>query len=174
MTMLIPRHSLSIRPIAEEDTEAVLEVYRQCEDFLALGPVSTASLEMVLKDIEMSRAQAGVFCGIYAANGKMIGIVDYVPKNWEGDPSVAFLALLMIGAPFRGQGIGATVVEAVENEIRKDAGITAIASGVQVNNPQAIKFWQRHGYRIVSEPILHPDQTTAFDLRKDFHREVER
>ena len=160
MTMLMPQHALSIRPIAEEETEAVLEVYRQCEDFLALGPVSTASLEM-------SRAQAGVFCGIYAADGKMVGIVDYVPKNWEGDPSVAFLSLLMIGAPFRGQGIGATVVEAVENEIRKDAGINAIASGVQVNNPQAIEFWQRHGYRIVSGPIRMPDQTTVFHLRKD-------
>jgi ribosomal protein S18 acetylase RimI-like enzyme len=168
MTIIIHERSLEIRPVQQDDLDAVLEVYRQCEDFLALGPVSTASMEMVLKDLEISRREGGIFCGICAANGKMIGIVDYVPCNFEGDPHAAFLSLLIIAAPFRGQGIGAAVVEALESEIRKDAQITTVLSGVQVNNPQAIKFWQRHGYRIVSGPICHPDQTTAFDLRKDF------
>jgi hypothetical protein len=62
------------------------------------------------------------------------------------------------------------VVEAVENEIRKDVKINTILSGVQVNNPQAVQFWQRNGYRIVSEPKLLPDQTTAVELRKDLNR----
>lgn len=167
MTISIPKHSLEIHPVGEGDVYAILEVYRQCEDFLALGPVATASLEMVLKDLEISRDAGGIFCGIFDAHGEMIGVVDYVPNHWEGDPQAAFLELLMIAAPFRSRGIGTAVVEAVENEIRKDPGITVIHSGVQVNNPQAIRFWQRHGYRIVSGPKLYPDQTTAFDLRKD-------
>ena len=58
-------------------------------------------------------------------------------------------------------------VEAIESEIRKDPRVNSILSGVQVNNPQAIQFWLRNGYRIVSAPKLHPDQTTAVDLRKD-------
>ncbi len=170
MAIIIRDPALEIRPITQEDWNAILEVYRQCEDFLALGPVATASLEMVLKDIEISEQQGGIFCGIYAPEGKMVGIVDYVAGNWEGDPRTACLSLLMIAAPFRSQGIGAAVVEAVEDEIGKDAQITTIFSGVQVNNPQAIKFWQRHGYRIVSGPTLFPDQTTAFGLRKDLSR----
>jgi RimJ/RimL family protein N-acetyltransferase len=169
MKVVVADHSLELRPIAQEDVEAVLEVYRQCEDFLALGPVSTASREMVLKDIQMSKDQGGIFCGIYMPAGKMIGVIDYVPAHWEGNPQTACLSLLMIAAPFRGQGIGAAVVAAFENEIRKDTQITAIDSGVQVNNPQAIKFWQRQGYRIVRGPIFHPDRTTAFDLRKDLY-----
>jgi hypothetical protein len=36
-----------------------------------------------------------------------------------------------------------------------------------VNNPLAVQFWQRMGYRIVGGPTLMPDQTTVFDLRKD-------
>ncbi len=167
--MIFRNNSFEIHPIVQDDLNAVLKVYRQCEDFLALGPVATASMEMVLKDVEISQHEGGVFCGIYTAYGKMIGIVDYIPNNFEGDPHAACLALLMIAAPFRGQGIGAAVVEAVEKEIRKDNQVTTICSGVQVNNPQAIKFWQGRGYRIVSGPILHPDQTTAFDLRKDFN-----
>lgn len=137
MTFMVRGHAFEIRPIAQGELDAVLEVYRQCEDFLALGPVPTASMEMVLKDIEISQAENGVFCGIYTANGEMAGIIDYVPSNHGGDPQAAFLELLMIAAPFRNQGLGKAVVEAVENEIRKDAKINTILSGVQVNNPQA-------------------------------------
>lgn len=172
ITIVLRDHPLEIHPIAQDELDAVLAVYKQCEDFLALGPVSTASMEMVLKDIEISQTENGVFCGIYTAPGNMIGIIDYVPSNYRGDPHIAFLELLMIAASFRNQGIGNAVVEAVENEIRKDTRVSAILSGVQVNNPRAVQFWQRHGYRIVSKPKLHPDQTTAVDLRKDLQQSV--
>ena len=165
--MLILENSLEISPVAQADLEAVLEVYRQCEDFLALGPVATASMEMVLKDIDISRDEGGLFCGIHAADGKMIGVVDYVPNNYHGDPRAAYLSLLVIAAPFRKQGLGKTVVEALEQAIRKDARINGIHLGVQVNNPRAIRFWQRCGYHIISGPTLMPDQTTVYAMRKD-------
>ena len=167
MTTVIQMDLLEIRRITQDDLNSVLDVYRQCEDFLALGPVPAASMEMVQKDIEISRGEGGVFCGIYTADGQMIGVVDYVPGSFEGNPQVAFLALLMIAASFRRQGIGEAVVEAVEQEISKDPQVRTICSGVQVNNPQAVKFGQRHGYRIVSGPTLMPDQTTVFGLRKE-------
>ena len=172
MTIVIRDNSLEIRTITQDDLDAVLDVYQHCEDFLALGPESTASMEMVLKDIEISQRDGGVFCGIYTADGKMIGVVDYIPSNFEGDSHIAFLSLLMIAISFRKQGIGKAVVEVIENEIRKDAQVMAILSGVQVNNPQAVQFWQKNGYRIVSGPELLPDQTTAFRLRKDCNQRV--
>ena len=101
----------------------------------------------------------------------MIGIVDYVPRNsFEENPQAAFLCLLMIVAAFRKQGIGNAVVEAVEREIRKDSSVNTIRAGVQVNNPQAIRFWQNNGYQIVSRPKWMPDQTTVFDLRKELSK----
>jgi len=170
MKINIPDYSLEIHPITQDQLDAVFDVYKQCEDFLALGPVPTASMEMVLKDIEISKAENGIFCGIYKTDGRMIGVIDYVSSNYRGEPHTAFLELLLIAAPYRKQGIGKAVVEAFENEIRKDTRVNTILSGVQVNNPQAMKFWQRNGYRIVSEPKLHPDQTTAVDLRKDINQ----
>jgi hypothetical protein len=101
---------LEIRPVGQDDLDAVLEVYRHCEDFLALGPVATASMEMVLKDIETSREEGGIFCGIYTAGGEVTGVVDYIPNNCQGNPQAAFLSLLMIAAPFRNQGIGKAVI----------------------------------------------------------------
>jgi ribosomal protein S18 acetylase RimI-like enzyme len=167
MAIIIPEHALEIRPVTREDLEAVLDVYRQCEDFLALGPVPTASMEMVLKDIEISQGEGGIFCGIYCADGKMIGVLDYVPANYQGEAQSAYLALLMIVADHRGQGLGKAVVEAFDEEIRKNGQVRTILAGVQVNNLQAVQFWQRRGYRIVSGPKRMPDQTTVYDLRKE-------
>jgi ribosomal protein S18 acetylase RimI-like enzyme len=165
--MLIRDNSFEVRTITQDDLDAVLDLYRQCEDFLALGPERTASMAMVLKDIEISQSEGGVFCGVYAVDGRMIGVVDFVLSNFEGDPHIAFISLLMISPSFRKQGIGTMIVELIENEIRKDAQVTAILSAVQVNNPQALQFWQKNGYRIVGGPELQPDQTTTFRLQKD-------
>lgn len=170
MSLKIPDKFLEIRPVTQDNLDAVFEVYHQCVDFLALGPVATASMEMVLKDIEISNNEGGTFCGIFTAEGIMVGVVDYVPNNYQGNPQTAFLSLLMIASPFRDQGIGKAMVNAVETDIKKDERVTVFTSGVQVNNPQAMRFWQRMGYRIVSGPKLFPDQTTAVDLRKDLQR----
>ncbi|MGD9402170.1 MAG: GNAT family N-acetyltransferase [bacterium] len=161
---------LAIRPIGKDDADAVLKVYRQCEDFLASGPVPTASLDMVAADIERSRKSGGVFCGIYSADGEMIGIIDYVPGHFDGDPEVAFIALLMIAASQRNKGIGTAVVEAIERKITEGAPVSMILSGVQVCNRHAIRFWQTQGYRIVGGPEVLPDHTTVYRLRKDVYR----
>jgi ribosomal protein S18 acetylase RimI-like enzyme len=166
--MLIRDNSFEVRTITQDDLDSVLHVYRQCGDFLALGPERTASMAMVLKDIEISQSEGGLFYGVYAVGGRMIGVVDFVPSNFEGDPHIAFISLLMISPSFRKQGIGTMIVELIQNEIRKDAQVTAILSAVQVNNPQALQFWQKNGYRIVGGPELQPDQTTTFRLQKDF------
>jgi hypothetical protein len=82
VTMLIGDNSFEVRTITQDDLGAVLNVYRQCEDFLALGPEPTASMAMVLKDIEISQRDGGVFCGVYAADGTMIGVVAFVSSNF--------------------------------------------------------------------------------------------
>jgi ribosomal protein S18 acetylase RimI-like enzyme len=158
---------LEIKPITENDLAAVLAVYRQCEDFLALGPEPHASLEMVLGDLEISQTEGGSYCGIHDPQGKMIGIIDFVPQGFEGNPHHAFISLLMIAPPFRRQGLGREVVNMVEGETMKNAQVEVIFSAVQENNPAAIRFWQNNGYQITSGPELRPDQTTVFHLRKD-------
>ncbi len=156
--------ALQTKTIGEESAAAVLEVYRQCEDFLALGPVAKASMEMVLEDLRHSREIGGKFCGIFV-NGELAGIVDYVPNRFEGSDGTAFLSLLMIAKPWRGAGLGGQVVETVEQEMRR-CGAHTVLSGVQANNPSAIRFWQRMGYRITGGPDLQPDGTVCYSLEK--------
>jgi GNAT superfamily N-acetyltransferase len=155
--------SFQIIPLSEADLPAILAVYRQCEDFLALGPLATASEEMVRADMGLSRSQGGHFCGISLADGTLAGVLDYIPAGWEGDPDCAFLELLMIGAPYRAHGLGADVFAWLLAQLRA-AGTRRLAAGVQVNNPKAVRFWQRMGLRIVSEPELLLDGTTCVQL----------
>jgi uncharacterized cupin superfamily protein len=55
----------TIRPVEKDDIASVLRVYQESEDFLSLGPVPVASMDMVMADIESSRRSGGVYCGVW-------------------------------------------------------------------------------------------------------------
>ena len=44
--------------------------------------------------------------------------------------------------------------------------IRMLRAGVQVNNPGAIRFWQRMGFAITSSAELMSDGTTCYQLKK--------
>jgi RimJ/RimL family protein N-acetyltransferase len=157
---------IDLRVVGEEALAEVLAVYRECGDFLALGPVASASPEMIRADLEASQREGGSFCGVYLQGQGMIGVADFVARNFRGQRDTAHIALLMLAASHRNRGIGTRVVELIESEIRKDPGIRRIQAGVMVNNPAAIRFWNSRGYGIVSGPERLADHTTVYRLEK--------
>lgn len=159
-------HSIMIRPIEEHDLPDVLAVYRQCQDFLALGPIPIATAEMVQQDIEYSRQEGGQYCVIVDPSGQTIGVIDYLPSHFEGDSEQAFISMLMIAAPYRRRGLGHQVLHQIEAEIQINDQIHSILTAVQVNNPLALHFWHKNGYRIVSGPEMQPDTTITYRLQK--------
>ncbi len=203
-----------IRPITDSDLPAVLEVYRQSEDFLALGPDPHASPEMVEKDRELSRQEGGVYCGIFLENpamnlagfenpsglaardggqknltgsgtnlsgeelqknltgsnanlsgsmGELVGILDYTP-GCNGDPCAAFIELLMIAAPQRGRGLGEQAVYWLVSTLGGEAGLLKLCAAVQVNNPNAMRFWQHMGFHITGPAERQPDSTITYPI----------
>ncbi len=188
-----------VRLILDSDLPAVLEVYRQSEDFLALGPNPHASLEMIAADRALSHAEvASEYCGLFAEDGTLQGIFDFVRSGYAGDPGCAYIELLMIAAPYRGRGLGEEAVLWLEKELRephprppaptpsgtqsglsisieregKKPGISVLRAGVQVNNPRAIRFWQRMGFAITSGAELQADGTVCYQLKKELTRSV--
>ena len=157
---------MRIRPISDSYLPGLLEVYRQSEDFLALGPNPHASLEMIAADQALSREQGGEFCGLFDDDGVLMGVFDFIRAGFEGDPACGFIELLMIAAPYRNRGLGAAAVAWLENELRLTPGGYTLAAGVQVNNPAAIRFWQRLGFRIISPAEPLPDGTVAYRLKR--------
>lgn len=152
--------------VAQDETnlDSLLDLYQRCEDFLALGPQPLASREMVLADLAHSRENGGVFYGIFTG-GRLAGVLDLTESGWEGRTDTACLSLLMIAREQRGLGLGARVLADVEARLRR-LGVTRICGGVQVNNPQAVRFWLAHGFKITSEARLQDDGTTTYDIEK--------
>jgi ribosomal protein S18 acetylase RimI-like enzyme len=165
--MLIEGNGYIIKDEAEKDLRHILQVYKKCEDFLSLGPVPYASEQMVIEDLKHSEEDGGVFCGIYK-DGSMIGVVDFILSNFEGEPKNAFISLLMLDRDYRRFGLGKEIVKAVEAEILKNEQIERVLSGVQINNILAINFWLNMGYKIIAGPELLPDGTTCYQLQKVF------
>jgi len=156
---------LSIRPFCEDDIPAILEVYRQNEDFLSLGLIPTTSIEMVRKDIAQSLEEKGLFCIIAHKQSGIIGIMDFAPRR--GGPGTSYLALLMIAAPFRRFGYGKIIMCAFEKYLVKTYKTKVLKAGVMVNNPLAIKFWKRLGFSIGPTPKPLPDKTTVYRMSKN-------
>lgn len=159
--------SHTIKELPEPDLPQVLNVYRQCEDFLALGPVPCASMGMVKNDFHHSREEGGIFYGIFNDSGSMIGIVDVVLAGLKGNPEHAFISLLMIALPYRNQGIGHKIVTDIEERIKTNTKVKVIFSAVQTNNLRAIEFWKKLGYQINGGPHKQMDKTIIYNLRKD-------
>jgi ribosomal protein S18 acetylase RimI-like enzyme len=160
--------NFSLRTLDDSDLPALLELYRACEDFLALGPCPRASLEMVRGDVQLSQENGGTFQGIFDPDGRLIGVADWIAGGFEGEPATAFIELLMIAAPNRSVGLGRAVVAEIERRIRQ-AGAQRIELGVQVNNLPAQRFWLRRGYRSAGPPRKFADGTTAIRMRKVIH-----
>ena len=170
MSVLALGKLCEIRRLAGDGTDTLLGVYRACEEFLSLGPQPKADMAMVLTDLDESRQCGGLFCAIHEATGRMIGVVDFTPSGFGGEPGVAFVSLLMIVPELRGRGIGTEALELVERQIRRNPSVTVIRSAVQVNNPDGQRFFLRRGYRVLGGPEARPDGTIVLNLHKDFSR----
>ena len=116
----------------------------------------------------MSEDEGGIYCGIIL-EGEMIGVIDFVLSGYEDNPHHAYISLLMISANYRSQGIGTDVVKTVETTILKNKDIKSIFADVQINNEQAINFWGKMGYKIVSGPRQRPDTTITCKLQKNIN-----
>ncbi|MDO9067360.1 MAG: GNAT family N-acetyltransferase, partial [Deltaproteobacteria bacterium] len=126
-----------------------------------------ASMDMVKADIDHSKEDGGLFCGIFDLKENLMGIVDFVPNMFEGNPEQAFISLIMIAKPHRNNGLGRKVIEVIESKIREDRQVKVILSVVQTNNERAILFWKELGYAIIGGPEPRPDKTVVYQLSKN-------
>jgi len=105
------------------------------------------------------------FLGIFSPSGRLDGVADLAASHFEEQTHLGCIALLMIAADQRGQGLGRNVVHYLEDEAAA-RGTTEMVVHVQVNNPGAGRFWQCQGYNVCGAPELQPDGTTTVEMRK--------
>ena len=142
---------LVIAPITPQDYPEAAEVYRHSRRFLVeisgekaegLGP------GLLEREVAEAGAHGALFNSIRLKNnGRMVGIVVYEPSGHDGQPSQAWLAVLMIAEPLQRQGYGVEAYKSIEDAIFENPEVRSIRLGVLENNPSAFRFWSRMGYR---------------------------
>ncbi len=142
----------------------VIRVYEQCEDFLALGPVPTASIEMIRDDIDEAVDLTGVFCTIRNKQDP-VGVLAYIPRTKE--PGMSYLMLLMIAAPWRNRGYGLIATSALWEYLKNDFGTVRLRGEVQIDNEGAIRFWKGFGFHVSTDPRKQKDGTTTYAMCKE-------
>jgi ribosomal protein S18 acetylase RimI-like enzyme len=145
--------------------DSVYSVYKSNEDFLSLGPAPNATREMVLSDIEYSECNEGCYCTICYDNN-VVGIIDFIPNMYEKQQGIAYINLIMIKQEYRNMNIGKSVIETIEEWLKKKHKITSVFISVQENHTIGIEFWIKQGYEVSSEPELQEDTTIVLHMRK--------
>ncbi len=166
--MITLRHQgliYDLRPLTESDLEAALRLYRQPEACLTFERLPPVDMDNVEVDIEVSQEDGRHYYGIFHPAGALVGLVDYLPADNRDDPGNASIYLLFISPPDRAEGLGETVVRAVEAELRRDPRLCKILVGVQSKNAYALKFWKANGYQLTSGVDILPgrDELSIFE-----------
>lgn len=121
---------ITIRPLAADDLEAVLQIQAQCPEMVAW---SRASYAPVVR---------GEYPGwVAAAGSQVLGFV--VSRQTGEEAEILNLAVL---PEARRQGIGSQLVARVLEEAQR-AGARRVWLEVRASNAAAIRFYEHHGFR---------------------------
>ncbi len=165
---------LEMRALGARDYPAVVEIYRQTPRFIVElnGRLADSiGLEMVEEDAAQAANHGATFAGLFLReNGQMIGVVDYVPSGYGGQPNRAWIALLLIAEPYQRQSYGSEVYRLIEESIFADPDVQTIGLGVLVNNGPALGFWRTMGYERVGSTVQDRDGRDVVMLQKQRSR----
>ena len=127
---------------------ALVDIYRECRETLPAGTREPIDILMVMEDIRRSQEAGRSFCGIYLPEGQApVGVVDYVPFGFDGDPAVGGIHVIMVRPEGRRKGVAAEAVSALEQMLFASQEIDAICVKVRVNSTGAFSFWEGLGYQ---------------------------
>lgn len=145
------RDRLVVVPLEPADYPEAANIYDGARHFIVdiSGETSESTgLELVAKEAAEAKSHGAIYAALRLGNTReMVGIATYEPSGHGGQPSQAWLALVMIAEKFQRRGYGAEACRLIEENIRSNNAVQIIGLGVLSNNPVALDFWQKMGYR---------------------------
>lgn len=152
--MILKGDGFEIRPLTACKLDAAVQVYRQAGGDDRRDPQRKITGLDVLEDIDLSRQEGGLVCGIYDTNDEMVGVVEFVPADFGGRSDSACIRSFKVAGPYRSRGLGVKVLKLLEGEFKKDARVRLLWAGFDENCPTQQAFAARHGFRAATQEDL--------------------
>ena len=127
--------SLIYRNFVPDDLEAVAELEKSA---FPVGPYTKAMLKRIFRMRES-------FNIIAEEGGKIVGYIIAIPLDGES----ADIESIAVHPDFQRTGLGTKLMAMMEKEILK-RGFSATILEVRDMNTEAISFYKKHGYTIIS------------------------
>jgi GNAT superfamily N-acetyltransferase len=136
-----------VKRLGSSDEADLQDLHERCSDYYQLiegGPTRPTSAREDLAELPPGKELADKFYfGIYATARRLVGALEMArdlpsPGEW-------WLALLLLDPRMRGRGLGARLLEAVNQWVRRQGG-SAVSLAVLEQNTRAERFWREHGF----------------------------
>lgn len=152
--MLLETERLVIKSLSQADADNVLKVYEGSKDFFDLQTTEELSGELVRSDMAAIQKQGGEFAGIFdRASNELIGVIAFVPKNFQGQADYAWINLLLIRDSDRRQGFGREAYQAIEQFIFDDQTVKRIGCTLLPQFDPSLKFAEALGFERAGGPF---------------------
>ena len=145
---------LLIRILIEADAAAVLKVYEQSQDFFELQTTEPPSIERVCADIQSAQQRGSLFAGLFdQGTGELIGVADFVPKNFRGQADYAWLTALVIRDSDRRKGYGREAYRAIEQFIFDEPAVKRNGHALIPQYAAGLAFAEKMGFERAGGPF---------------------
>ena len=143
-----------IRPVGEDDFDAVLALEERCGEFFGLldgAPVTAGSLRRDMAELPpRCTPEQKRFAALWKDGAPWI-VLDLV-EGWPR-PGTLFVGLFVMDPALRRQGVGRTVMTAVL-KAAGGAGFDRVRLACLLDNPNGHAFWQAMGFRDLRQDTL--------------------
>lgn len=168
--MRSPRADLALIRLADADADRrrAQALFEACDAFQRLiyrRPTLPTEGDALFDDLPPGVAREAKEVWGVERGGALIGVLELV----RGFPAAgeSYLGLLLLAPGERGAGLGAALLDSIEEHCRA-AGDRALYLAVVERNVDAVRFWQRHGFTEVHRRAFTEGggDTLVFRLRK--------
>jgi ribosomal-protein-alanine N-acetyltransferase len=145
---------VTLREYAPQDFEAIWKLDQAC---------FAENIAYSRDEMRLYLALRSSFCVIAELGGALAGftIMDHRP------PRPAYMVTIDVDPEMRRHGVATALLREVEKRVLR-AGGTAIRLEVAANNPSAIDFYKRHGFREIGRKAgYYNGQLDALSMKKE-------
>lgn len=132
---------------AEKDSARALDCAQRARDYVLMEAGREPDAIWVtgfFNDIPPGRTKEDVLMfGIEQPDGRLDGLLGMAP-GYETQTEW-YIGLMLIAEDARGKGIGTTALREIIS-LAKSSGAETLKLAVFTQNPNALRFWQRHGF----------------------------